>query len=302
MISVLIPVFNRDVNELVDVLSKQLKLLNNLAEIIVMDDGSEAYYKNLNCKLAGIELVQYVESDTNQGRIYCRQKLAAIAKYEWLLFLDCDSKIVSDQFLKTYCNKLTNSEQVIVGGRIYTSQKPNDCRFMLHWKYGTYREVMRLGNQAHANRFMTNNFFISKNIFERFDFTGGWSGYGYEDTWMGIQLEAMNVPVIFINNPVIHDGIETSFVFIAKSKEALENLKRLSELIAPGILIKHVRLYYYFYRLQSWRILWVMQLVYSIMKRYINNNLQSCEPSLLKFDLYRLHYFVGVMNIKTTHA
>lgn len=293
MISVLIPVFNRNVNELVYVLSKQLKLLNNSAEIIVMDDGSEAYYKNLNCKLAGIEFVQYVESDTNHGRIYCRQKLAAIARYQWLLYLDCDSKIVSDQFLKSYCNKLNNSKQVIVGGRIYTSQKPTDCHFMLHWKYGTYREVMRFGNQARSNRFMTNNFFINKNIFERFDFTGGWSGYGYEDTWMGIQLEAMNVPVIFINNPVLHDGIETSSVFIAKSEEALENLKRLSELIAPGILIRHVRLYYYFYRLQSWRILWVLQLVYSIMKRYINNNLQSCEPSLLKFDLYRLHYFVS---------
>ncbi len=296
MISVLIPVFNRDVNELVHALHKQLKLLNNPAEIIVMDDGSEAYYKNLNGKLAGIECVQYIESEVNNGRILVRQKLAETAAYQWLLFLDCDSSIVSDQFLKTYCNKLTGIDQVLVGGRIYAPQKPADCRIMLHWQYGTSREVTRFDNRNQPYRFMTNNFLVSKNVFKKFDFTGGWDGYGYEDTWMGIQLEAMKVPVMFIYNPVLHEGVETSSAFIAKSESALLNLKILSKLIAPAVLVNHVKLYSYFLLLRSWRLTWLLQLVYFVLKGTICKNLRSCNPSLMLFDLYRLNFFVRVMN------
>ncbi len=294
MISILIPVFNRDINELVQALSKQLRLLNNSGEIIVMDDGSEPHYKSLNIKAAGIESVRYVESEANVGRIRIRQRLARTALYKWLLFLDCDSTIVSDQFLTNYCNTLTDGEQVIAGGRVYKTQQPTDCGFMLHWKYGTTREASRLANQSRAKRFMTNNFLISKTTFERFDFTGRLDGYGYEDTWMAIQLEAMQVAVVFIDNPVMHDGVETSDVFLKKSEAALHNLKRLSDLTVPAILIKHVTLYHYFYRFQSWKMLWIVPLVYTLMQRYVRSNLLSCKPSLVLFDLYRLNYFVGL--------
>ena len=47
---------------------------------------------------------------------------------------------------------------------------------------------------------------------------------------MGIQLEAMGIPIIYINNPIKHEGLEGSLEFLAKSKEALQNLKRLSKL------------------------------------------------------------------------
>ena len=296
MISVLIPVFNRDIIEMVQTLSKQLKFLPVSAEMIIIDDGSQACFKKLNSGgIADIPFVKYTESKINNGRIRARQMLAEAAKYEWLLFLDCDSTIVSDRFLENYYKEFTAVNQVIVGGRIYTSQKPADRGTMLHWKYGSNREITKFGKQGHTNRFMTNNFCIRKSVFNSFYFTGGLDGYGHEDTWMGIQLEAMNVPVIFIDNPVMHDGIESSSIFIIKSEEALRNLCKLSKVIAPGILVKHVRLINYYYRLRSLKMLWIVSIIYFVLRRAGKKNLLSCKPSLVLFDLYRLNYFIKVM-------
>lgn len=297
MISVLIPVLNRDVTQLVQTLIKQLKLLPVSVEIILLDDGSQTYFSKLNSVgIADTPFVEYIESKINNGRIRARQVLAEASKFEWLLFLDCDSDIVSDRFLENYYNEFNAVNQVIVGGRIYNPLKPADSGTMLHWKYGTCREAIKLGKHCHANRFMTNNFCIRKSVFKNFNFTGGWDGYGYEDSWMGMQLEAMNVPVIFIDNPVLHHGVEPSSVFIIKSEEALRNLCRLNQVTSPGILLRHVRLFNYYYRLRSWRMLWIVTLIYSMLGKVVERNLLSCKPSLLLFDLYRLNYFVKVMS------
>lgn len=296
MISILIPVFNRDVVKLVFELIEQLEPLKSSSEIIVIDDGSELAYTKINGVLAGLPYVKYLELPSNIGRIRTRQKLAATARFDWLLFLDCDSIITSGKFLKAYRDELTNNKKVIVGGRIYDPRKPTACHFVLHWKYGTNREATRFNDRRHTNRFMTNNFLISKSVFQTFDFEKGWGGYGYEDTWMAIQLGAMDVSVEFINNPVLHDGVEIFSDFIKKSEEALENLKRLSESISPGILAKYVKLYSYYHRLKSLKLLWALDLGFSLLQRSMKQNLHSCNPSLALFDLYRIHYYSKLAN------
>jgi glycosyltransferase involved in cell wall biosynthesis len=300
MISILIPIFNRDVNELADTLSRQIEMLGNKAEIIAMDDGSETFYKNRNSKLAGKPFVRYLNSGSNHGRLRTRQMLADAASYKWLLFLDNDSRIFSDHFLANYFQYISDALPVIMGGRIYTPQKPSDCHLALHWLYGSHREVTNFGERSHLiNRFMTNNFFIHKSIFQRFDFTGEWNGYGYEDSWMAVQLEAMGVPLIFIDNPVFHDGLETSAVFLEKSREALMNLKALSRVITEDELRKHVKLYDYFCLLKRWRVIWMINIFHLLFEKINVKNLTSCYPSLILFDLYRLGFFSTQVNTKT---
>ncbi len=295
MISILIPVFNYDVTELADELSIQVEKLHIKAEIIIIDDGSEASFRNRQRQLSSVPHVQYLESPTNNGRVRIRQKLAASATYEWLLFLDCDSKIVSDKYLETFSNQVSDSAQVITGGRIYTNIQPADCRFRLHWKYGTTREKSCYDEQNCNNRFMTNNFLIQKEIFGSLDFTNAWEGYGYEDTWMAIQLESLNIPILFIDNPVKHDGIETSELFMSKSREALQNLHRLSCFVPRDRLKKHVRLYNHFCRIKLLGMTWLIHLVYGLLRISINKNLNSCNPFLAAFDFYRLHYFSTIV-------
>ena len=295
MISILIPVFNFDVTELAVELSNQLENLYSDGEIIILDDGSEPSFRNRHSQLSSVPHIQYLESATNNGRVRIRQKLAAAAAFEWLLFLDCDSKIVSDKFLETFSKRINDSARVITGGRIYTNIPPADCRFRLHWKYGTSREKSSYDRKKCNNRFMTNNFMIRKEIFSSLDFTNEWEGYGYEDTWMAIQLESLDIPILFIDNPVKHDGIETSELFMSKSREALQNLYRLTCFVPRDRLKKQVRLYNHFYRIRLLGMTWLIQLMYGILRSAIRKNLHSCNPSLAAFDFYRLYYFSTIV-------
>ena len=292
MISVLIPVFNQDVNKLVARLSAGLSHLQEAAgEIIVMDDGSDAAFREANKSIADLPFVRYIPHTTNYGRIRIRQMLAEAAAGDWLLFLDGDSELCSDRFVHHYYEATAAYAGVVVGGRTYTDVPPKDCALMLHWRYGTLRERRQPGKK-HQPAFMTNNFMIQARYFKQLSFDTGGEGYGHEDTWIGIQLEKLAIPVRYIDNPVLHAGLETNTVFIGKSENALVNLHKLSGMMPAELLARHVKLFRVYQTVQAWRVGWIIMGAYKLLKGYIHHNLRSCNPSLALFDLYRLQYFI----------
>ena len=185
MISLLIPAYNTNVYTLVSDLSNQILSSQIPAEIIVLEDGSDEDHKVANSSIASLPFVKYIVSDQNQGRVNTRNKLAQAASNDWLLFIDADSKIISDQFLKNYKEQLSPGADVILGGRIYEAEKPQQ-QYLLHWKYGSEREKNYPGNNHPAKwrGFLTNNFMIRKSVFVQFAFDGKLKGYGHEDTVM----------------------------------------------------------------------------------------------------------------------
>ncbi len=44
-------------------------------------------------------------------------------------------------------------------------------------------------------------------------------GYGHEDTFIGIELERKNIHTRHINNPVLHNRLETANAFIKKIRK-----------------------------------------------------------------------------------
>lgn len=297
MISLLIPVFNQNVNTLIARLSAGLSHLGQAGEIIVMDDGSDAAYQQLNSPLATLPFVRYIPHAQNHGRIRIRQMLAAAAVGEWLLFLDGDSELCSDNFLQQYYQAIEGNTGVVVGGRTYSSTPPDDCTLRLHWKYGSAREGRRPGEKQQP-AFMTNNFLIQAQYFNQLSFDTGGEGYGHEDTWIGLQLEKAGIPVNYIDNPVLHTGLEKNTVFITKSENALVNLQKLSTQVPGDMLARHVKLFRVYQTLKAWNGLWIAKGVYKLLRKYILRNLHSCNPSLTLFDLYRLQYFIGLNNQK----
>lgn len=297
MISILIPVFNQNVNTLVARLSAGLSHLGQAGEIIVMEDGSDAAYQQINSPLATLPFVRYIPHAQNHGRIRIRQMLAAAATGEWLLFLDGDSELGSDNFLQQYFLAIEPNSGVLVGGRTYSAMPPDDCRLRLHWKYGSARESRRPGEKQQP-AFMTNNFLIQAQYFNQLSFDTGGKGYGHEDTWIGMQLEMAGIPVAYIDNPVLHAGLEENTTFLAKSENALLNLHTLSTQVPGDMLAGHVKLFRVYQSFKAWNCLWIPRLVYGLMKNYIHRNLHSCNPSLTLFDLYRLQYFIRLNNQK----
>lgn len=298
MISILIPVFNQDINILVARLSAGLSHLQQAGEIVVMDDGSDPAFQEINKAITRQPFVRYIPHAQNHGRIRIRQMLAQAAAGEWLLFLDGDSELQADTFLPAYYQAIETNTGVVVGGRTYSTTPPADCTLWLHWKYGSYRES-RMPGSKHQPAFMTNNFLIRASHFKQLSFDTGWDGYGHEDTWIGIQLERAGIPVCYINNPVLHAGLETSTSFMAKTENALLNLHKLSKMVPGGLLGRHVKLFRVYQTLQTWRGGWIPLWSYRLLKRYIHRNLHSCNPSLALFDLYRLQYFIRLHKQKS---
>ncbi|MEJ7665839.1 MAG: glycosyltransferase [Hymenobacter sp.] len=95
-LSILIPVFNRDVAALVGSLQAQAGDWPGAVEIILLDDKSAENCQRMNRPLAALPGVRYEELPANVGRAAIRNQLAAKAEHDWLLLLDNDSLLPDD--------------------------------------------------------------------------------------------------------------------------------------------------------------------------------------------------------------
>ena len=147
MLSILIPVYNFSVTDLVNALHKQCLDSGIKFEIIYCDDASEKPFPEVNSKLSALTGVVYKRLETNHGRSRIRNLLAREAKFENLIFMDCDSEIVSEKFIRNYVQHC-NSGNVVCGGRVYDSSVPatswDICVFHLKKDiYLLYSETVR---------------------------------------------------------------------------------------------------------------------------------------------------------------
>lgn len=296
MLSVLIPVFNFDVCDLVHEISNQALKAKILFEIIVIDDASHEDFKIINRKITQFEGVSYIEEKKNLGRSKIRNKLADLAKYNHLLFLDCDSKIVRKNFLINYLRNI-DSESVIYGGREYDSMNPEDTKYKLHWLHGIKREQIPAIVRAEVpnKSFMTNNFIISKKAFNRVRFNEMIKGYGHEDTLFGYDLAAVDIVVRHIDNPVIHLGLETNEEFLRKTKEGIKNLKRIMGINGNARkLIKDITLLAYYHRIKKLGLTGLISYLYAKNENRLCKNLLGNKPNLVLFDFYKLGYLCSL--------
>ncbi|MEL6140330.1 MAG: glycosyltransferase, partial [Bacteroidota bacterium] len=202
MLSILIPVYCYDVRPLVYELSRQLITVGIDGEIRVYDDASPIVWQEKNQELAEIGvLVTYQEMAKNLGRAEIRNILARDARFSTLLFLDADSGI-NGNFLENYLPFLSTTS-VVVGGRIYgdTAIAPE---YLLHHFYGSAREskTAKIRSKRPYQGFQTNNFLAPKSLLLRHPFDEKSRAYGHEDTLWGWQLQALQIDILHINNPV----------------------------------------------------------------------------------------------------
>jgi len=291
MLSILIPVYNFNIVELVREIHHQAVSCGVAFEILIVDDGSFPACKEENSKVSQLGDVRYEELAKNIGRSRIRNKMASMARFPWLLFLDCDSQITGRDYIHTYLSRC-EKEVVICGGRSYTEKKPEDASFYLRWLYGKKREQKSAAcrNERQWNSFMTNNFVIAKSIFERVAFDESIEKYGHEDTFFGFELKRKGVPVIHIDNPLVHIGLETNAEFLKKTQEGVTNLSMLmhQKTAYRNEMVSGIKLLRHFSRLSRFRLLSFYRLLFAGAKKRILANLMSPHPSLFLFDMYKL--------------
>ncbi|MFD1468578.1 glycosyltransferase family 2 protein [Hymenobacter caeli] len=241
-LSVLIPVYNRPVAELITALVAQAPQWPGPVEICLLDDGSAEEFRGANRALAAQPGVRYQELPRNVGRAAVRNRLAAGARHEWLLLLDNTGQLPDGQFLARYAAALGRAP-VLAGGVCYAPGPPADPAQYLRWHYGRRREARPLAQRQAApyDQLLVNNLLLSKELLLRFPLDESLRGYGHEDTKLGWQLAAAAVPVLHLENPVWHAGLETAAAFLAKSEQGVRNLAQLLGESGPGADSRLVR-------------------------------------------------------------
>ena len=254
-------------------------------EIILLDDASEESYHLNNLRLAEQDFIIYYRSDVNNGRSMSRKLLAEKAKYDYLLFLDCDVRVISPEFISKYSVQVKNGVDICSGGLVYDETEPDDNRYKLHWRYGTQRE-------SKQSSFLSSNFLVRKNVFLDVQFDSPLNQYGHEDTLWGIEFRKKGLNIQFIDNPVQHEGVEEVSVYIDKSLQAVENLLVLEKLIGEKELAEHVKLYEYYKKFDKYKITGLIALAEKWYHKKIIANLSGYSPSLKYFDWLRLAHFI----------
>jgi len=285
MLSILIPIFNYDSRPLVQELHRQGVEGGFVFEICCFDDGSTDEFKQINQELSAMDSVRYVELPENLGRSRIRNQLAAAAQYPYLLFMDCDSKVVRFNYLMEYVDRL-EPNTLLYGGRSYQEAMPSEAKYRLHWTYGTQREAQTADQrqQQAYHSFMTNNFLVPNLIFDSIKFDESLLQYGHEDTLFGLELEKKGIPILHFDNPLEHEGLESSTIFMEKTIKALENLVVLTK-NNKRIETRLLRVYN---KIQPFGLPYIIRFTYPLFAKSIANNLNSSSPSLFLFDLFKL--------------
>jgi len=289
-LSVLIPVYEREVGGLVRALLAQVADWPGPVEILLFDDGSTEEVRLLNRPLAALPGVHYRELPLNVGRAAIRNQLAAAAEQPWLLLLDNDSRLPDARFLVRYAAGL-HQAAVLVGGTDYETAPPADPALRLRWHYGLAREARSAAVRQRAPyaQLTINNALIRADVFRQFPLDERLSGYGHEDTKFGAELAAATIPVLHLDNPIIHDGLEPASVFLAKSEQAVRNLARVYRENGLGT---DSRLLQTALRLRRLGAAGLAQLALGAAAPALQRQLLSAAPRLRTFDLLKLHWLL----------
>ena len=292
MLSILIPIYNEDVTKLVKELVYQCNRQKITFEVICFDDGSRQSYKDKNEVLRSVFRVNYVELSENLGRAKIRNWLAKSARFDHLLFLDGDSKLINKSFIKNYVEHLPSSK-ILVGGRIYKAKQPKNIKKILHWKYGSLRESLSATQRQKAGfiHFHSNNFIIPTKIFSEHQFDTNINGYGYEDLVFAQELESAGHEILHIDNPTRHNKIENVDDFLKKTIEGIENLHDLYQ----SDRLKTTRLIKAYERLKKYKLLGITKKHIGKRINQYEENLRSSDPSIRKFNLWKLYQFIELM-------
>lgn len=287
MISICIPIYNFQVCNLVAELHKQAEQLKIVYEIICIDDSSEKKWVEKNECLNGHVNVRYYQLKSNIGRSKIRNLMAEKSKYDYLLYLDCDSAIISDNFLSKFIG-IQQVSNVVYGGRTHGNKRPENNSLSLRWLYGIKREDKTIADRELDPylSFRSNNFLIHKATFQSIKFNELFKGYGHEDTYFAQELKEKNIPIVHVNNPILHVGLENNEEFLNKTKEGIKNLTHL--LNSNTTLINDIRLIKTYKKVKKYKLSFLFKLSHPFLIKFLTKKLLSSNPKLIYLDIYKL--------------
>lgn len=286
-LSILIPTYNYDALALVSAMREQISVCGIDAEIIVGDDASD----HDNGWLAQLDQwpeVRVLRAAHNLGRAANRNRMAEAAHGQWLLMTDCDA-LLPPSFSLTAYMEAARQAPVVCGGLRHPDTNP--CpEATLRYKYERHADRHRSAAERMVHpyaQFSTFNFLIRRDVFLGIRFDEACKDYGYEDALFGVELKHRGIPLLHIDNALVHIGLEPNDVFLRKSETALRTLHTLN-----GRMSGHSRVENMAVRLQRLHLAGIARTVYRLSRPLLQRNLLGQHPSLAVFAFYKLGFFL----------
>ncbi|NMH88018.1 glycosyltransferase [Flavivirga algicola] len=288
MLSILIPVYNYNITNLVYNIHEQATRTKIEFEIICFEDGSNKYVIENKSSIETLMHTSIIVSSLNKGSIKSRQILSNQASYNWLLFLDSDVIPKHNSFIEKYINLISPDTDALYGGVAYKDEQP-ETEYLLRWKYGKSCEEI---NASKRNRkpyqvVVSGNFLIKKTIFNLINLKIKKNSYGL-DNYFGILLNEKKARVKHINNEVYHLGIDKSDIYIKKIENAIETLLWL--LNERRIFQHNNKLLSIFIYLKRLKLNHFMSLFFRVFNTSIKKNLLGKQPNIFFLQLYKISY------------
>ncbi|WP_300688549.1 glycosyltransferase family 2 protein [Chryseobacterium sp.] len=296
-ISICIPVYNFDVRELVFTLKNEVEESGVDAEIILIDDASKNSFKELNREVHD-SVQKFIFLEKNIGRSQIRNLFLKYSTGEYLLFLDCDGKIVNENFLKKYIQFIQDNPgtQVIYGGRKVLDSFP-DQNHLLRWKFAVERENLSLALRLEKPylSFQTNNFVIQKAVLEKIAFNPQFQKYGYEDLLFAMDLKSEKIKIDHIDDPILNNDLEENRVYLGKVEESVESLAEMLKDKDLRSRLSEVKLVQLYHQIDSTPFKPFLGLIFGTKDTYLKKQLLKGNCSLRYLDLYKLGLLIRKM-------
>lgn len=277
-------------------LDKQAKTEGIIYEILVGDDCSNSSVIQQYKQHETSDTIRIFQYKSRLGRSANRNFLAQHAKYDYLLFIDSNAEVSHLHFIKKYLSAKDIS-QVLVGGIAYSEKPPINSAYLLRWKYGRSREMKssELRNKWPTQSFISFNFFIRKEVFNRIKFDERLTEYGHEDTLFGFRLKQKNVNILHLDNALIHNGLIEGGEYLHKTRKSLENLKYILQILDNDPeFVQEVKLLKTYRRFRKIKIDLVLKYFFRFSRKKLESYLTSHNPKILFFQLYKLAYYCSL--------
>ncbi|EJL74652.1 glycosyltransferase family 2 protein [Chryseobacterium populi] len=289
-LSICIPVYNFDVRELVSDLKKEITAGSIDAEIILIDDASEDKFIQINRTLQP-EVKNFIFLEKNIGRSQIRNLFLYYSKGDYLLFLDCDGKIISENFLNNYVRFIEKNTdtKVIYGGRKVSETFPDENHH-LRWKFAVERENLPVKFRLEKPylSFQTNNFVIKKEVLEKVHFNPEFQKYGYEDLLFAMDLKSEEIRIGHIDNPIFNNDLEDNKVYLQKVEESVDSLSKMLRNKELNAKLSEVKLVKAYQMLDKQPLKPLFRLFFGLRKERLKESLLKGNTGLRYLDFYKL--------------
>ena len=287
-ISVLIPTYNHVCVALVKGLAQQLEAVGGDYEIIVADDGStDAATVAENQVINTLPHCRYIVRAENAGRATIRNFLVREAQQPYVLFIDSDMTLISDDFIRRY---LDSDCDTVIDGGVAIGGDPDTLKGNLRYRYEKAEEARHTAPERQKTPYQhlhTANLLVRRDLMLDHPFDERFRHYGYEDVLLGKSFREQRIPIAHIDNPLGFCTFETNADFVAKTEEGLRTLGQFRD-----DLRGYSRLLTLISNIHIPAVLTVIRLWHRLFGRLERRNLCGNRPSITVFKLYRLGYFI----------